>query len=352
MKRMSRFAWLIVFVLLLHSTGLADQIVMKNGDRLTGVIVKGDDSSVIIESEYAGVLKVKADAIAEITSAQRLHLTLKDGKTVGGRLVIRDARVEVEPESGAKVSFERSAVGVIRSKAEQDAYNRSLTPGWLEFWNGFVDLGYSLTTGNINTSTVTLGTNLARETRRDKTTLYAALIKSKNEVNDVSQTTANAIRGGARYEYNLTKRLFAFGFGDFEYNEIQLLDLRMVLGGGMGYNVIKNERTDFSVFGGGSYNYEAFANDTTRNSAEIIVGQAWSHRISDRLTLRERFQLFPNLSDTGEYRLTFDAGLAAKIWNRLDWQITVSDRYLSNPLPGTQGNDLLLTTGLRFNLAR
>ena len=178
------------------------------------------------------------------------------------------------------------------------------------------------------------------------------MIKSKNEVNDVSQTTANAIRGGARYEYNLTKRLFAFGFADFEYNEIQLLDLRMVLGGGLGYNVVKNERTDFSVFGGGSYNHEAFANDTTRNSAEIIVGQAWSQRISDRLTLKERFQVFPNLSDTGDYRLTIDAGVAARIWKNLDWQITVSDRYLSNPLPGTQGNDLLLTTGLRFNIAR
>jgi hypothetical protein len=32
--------------------------------------------------------------------------------------------------------------------------------------------------------------------------------------------------------------------------------------------------------------------------------------------------------------------------------VTASDRFLSNPIPGRQKNDLLLTTGVRVNFAR
>jgi hypothetical protein len=57
---------------------------------------------------------------------------------------------------------------------------------------------------------------------------------------------------------------------------------------------------------------------------------------------------FPNLSDLGQYRFQFDATAATKLKTWLSWQITVNDRYLSNPLPGLKSNDELLSTGLRL----
>ena len=36
----------------------------------------------------------------------------------------------------------------------------------------------------------------------------------------------------------------------------------------------------------------------------------------------------------------------------LAWHVTASDRFLSNPLPGRQRNDLLLSTGLRLSFAK
>ncbi len=46
----------------------ADQLIMKNGDRLTGEIVKADSSTLVIKLEYAPDLSVKAEAVSEITS--------------------------------------------------------------------------------------------------------------------------------------------------------------------------------------------------------------------------------------------------------------------------------------------
>jgi len=36
----------------------------------------------------------------------------------------------------------------------------------------------------------------------------------------------------------------------------------------------------------------------------------------------------------------------------LSWQLTVSDRYLSNPLPDRKRNDILFTTGIRVSFSR
>lgn len=352
--RLSQFVRLtaIIFIIGTGSEALADQIVLKNGDRLTGVIVKADGSSLVMKTEFAGDVTVKADAIDQITSDQQLYLTLSDGRTVVGTVAARSGQVEVSPKDGPRVAVARETVQIIRSQPEQAAYEKMQRPGWRELWVGFADLGYSLTTGNTRTNTLAIGTNFARETRRDKTTLYAAIINSKNKTDGVSVTTANAIRGGGRYEIALTSRLSTFNFADFEYNEIQLLDLRSVIGGGLGYDVIKSDRARLQLFGGGSWNHEDFSTGLTRNSGEAIAGQDLTLRLNDRVSLKERLQFFPNLTNTGEYRVTFDAGISTKLTSFLDWQLTLSDRYLSNPVGGAKKNDLLLTTGLRVIFRR
>jgi len=36
----------------------------------------------------------------------------------------------------------------------------------------------------------------------------------------------------------------------------------------------------------------------------------------------------------------------------LSWQVTASDRLISDPVPGRKKNDILLTTGFRVSFAR
>ena len=70
------------------------------------------------------------------------------------------------------------------------------------------------------------------------------------------------------------------------------------------------------------------------------------------MTLSERFAFYPNLRNTGSHRYAFDTSAATKLKNWLSWQITFSDRFLSDPLPGLKQNDLLLSTGVRLTFGR
>ncbi len=339
------------------AVALADELKLKNGDRLTGTIIKADGKTLTLNTDYAGTINISTDAIAEVVSKDPLYVETSDGKTIIGKIEASGGKYEVETKETNKVSGEMSAVRAIRSQAEQAAYERMLKPSWFDLWNGGLDFGYSLTTGNTRTNNLALGANLSRQSKRDKTTLYAAYINAKNKNKGITETTANAIRGGGRYEINLSSRVTTFGFADFEYNQIQLLDLRSVLGGGFGYYVVKKDRMQLQAFGGGAYNRENFSTGLRRNSGELFVGEDFALKISDRVVFKERYQLFPNMTDRGEYRHTFDSSLTTKLTNWMTWNVTASNRYISNPPSGSKNNDLLLTTGIgvsftNFNFKR
>ena len=70
--------------------------------------------------------------------------------------------------------------------------------------------------------------------------------------------------------------------------------------------------------------------------------------LNDRTQFSERFEFYPNISDAGQYRGTFNTGLTSKVYRWINWQVTFTDNYVSNPPPGILKNDLLLSTGIRL----
>lgn len=353
---MKRNLLMLVALAALGATGAADVVTLKNGDRVTGAIVKADAKALVIKTDAMGEVAIARDAVATISADQPLYLGLSDGQTVVGSVRTADANLQVDTRDTGSVTLAPASVQTIRSEAEQAAYlaeiERYRNPGLLDLWSGAIDLGLSLTSGNSENLNFAFGGHAVRETKRDKTSLYFAEIYGRSGVAGVTETTANAIRGGGRYELFLSDRWNVFGFGDLEHDQFQQLDLRLVLGGGAGYYFIRNDRTEFQVFGGGNLNKEYFSDDTRRTSGEILIGQGLSAKLSDRFSFLERFVVFPNLSEGGEYRMAFDSSAVTTLNKWLAWHLTFSDRYLSNPVPGAESNDLLLTTGLRLSFAR
>ena len=340
-----------VFVLVAFSgAALADQITLKNGDRITGTVIKADGKVLIFNSELVGEIKVALDNLKEITTDKPLFVGLNDGRTVYGVFKADANQTEIKSRSGS-VTAARSTIQFIRSESEQAIYEGTLNPGLLEQWTGGADLGVALTKGNSDTTNIALGLAMARETLRDKTTLYGAAVYNRDGTSGISRTVANTIRFGGRYDRDFSKKWFAYGFSDLERNGLQQLNLRWVIGGGLGYHAIRNERTNLDLLAGLAMNREYFKGlDNDRTSAEAQVGQTLSHQFNARVSLKEQLFFFPNLSRGGEYRINFDTSLVTDITRRIGWQLTLSDRYLSNPPSGFKQNDLLLTTGVRVKL--
>lgn len=348
----------------------ADQVTLKNGDRLTGTIIKTSDDSktLLMKTDFAGDVTIQWDAVTAIESSQPLHLTLSDGRVIAGTMVTSDGKMEVATANTGEVSVTHDAIKVIRNEKEQADVDKLQHPGLLDFWSGLFDLGLSVTEGNSSTEALTIAGKASRVVPKNKLTLYYTQVYAKDSRVDPALTTANAIHAGARDEFNLNPKVYVFVFTDFDSDELQNLDLRNVLGGGLGYRVINTKNTQFDVFAGGSFNQEYFSAYTTANPApppplisvasqsrhfaEIVLGESLSTKLSPRTTVSEQVSFFPNLSSVGDYRVTIDANAVTKLKTWLGWQVTFSDRYISNPPLGLKGNDLLLSTGLRLTFGR
>lgn len=362
MFRRSELVTLVVLVGF-SSFLFADQVTLKNGDRLTGTVVKSDGKTLVLHTDASGDVTLKYDAIQEIKTDEELHVSLKGGKTVVGPVTTSDGKLEIATKAAGTVEVPKEDVTLIRNDAEELAYEKSLHPGLMHGWNGGANVGFSVARGNSQTENLALAINAVHPTLNDKITLYVSSIDTKNDLATPS-TVANLEQGGFRYDRNLNPRLFVFGAADFMSNALQFLDLRQVYTGGFGYHAIKSDKTILDFLGGLNYTHETYSNGypvpnslpvvyesygKTNRFAALTLGEELNQKAGKSTLITQSFDFYPDLQQTGQYRGTFDLGTVTKISKWLGWQNQFSDIYVSNPPTSAKKNDVLLTTGLNIS---
>jgi putative salt-induced outer membrane protein len=329
----------------------ADQVTLKNGDRVSGQIVKKDGDKLTIKTEFMGEVTMPWPAVTSIVSDGPVTVVLPGEKSVTGSLITREGQVQIVTSTGSE-AVPLAEITAVRSTEEQTKFERLLHPSLLDLWAGYLDFGLALARGNARTSTFTTAFNTSRVTRNDKITIYLNQIRSTATLSGITAATASAIRGGWAYDRNVRPRLFVNVFNDYEKDRFQNLDLRFVAGGGLGFTAVQSERSRLDLLGGLDYNRSNFSPDVHRNSVEAYFGDDWTFKLSGITALNQSFRIFPNLTNSGEYRMNFELGAVTTLKKWLSWQLTASDRYLSHPALDRRKNDILLTTGFRLSFAR
>ncbi len=258
-----RRQFVVGILLLLAIPALADQIVLKNGDHLTGSITKSDGKELVIKTDYAGDLTIKFDAIQCLTSTGDLNVTA-GGKTAVGPVTTTGDKIVVATKAGGPVEAPIASVTVLRNPAEEAAYQKSLHPGFAEGWAGGANLGFALTAGNSETKNLNIGLNAVRTGLHDKLTLYETSIYAttskvalqpylprkprRTRIPADSATTATSLR--ARLDSAVPTS---------STTHLQNLDLRYILGGGIGFHAIKTPNTTLDLLAGINYTHESFS---------------------------------------------------------------------------------------------
>src|ERR1035441_9909080 len=99
-----RILSLSLLVCLAVSAAWADQVVMKNGDRVTGSIIKKDGKNLTIKTDHFGVVPTSGEQVESVRADKPVHVVLADGKTVQGTLATTNGKVEVTTKD-AKLSL-------------------------------------------------------------------------------------------------------------------------------------------------------------------------------------------------------------------------------------------------------
>ncbi len=333
------------------SAATADVIVLKNGDRVTGSVVKKDAANLTFKSAAFGTITVPWDQVASLTTDTPVNAELASGQQIQGRVTTEQGRVQI-----GQVTAAPGDVKVLRNAEEQAAYERLLHPSWGRLWAGTATLGWAGTAGNAQTTTFAAGVNAARVTTTDRALVTFSAVKASALLDGVKSDTARAVRGGLAYNHNFSARGFVNAFNDWEFDAFQALDLRVSIGGGVGYTAWKSERGSLDLPIGMAWTHSKFdpapQPKFTRNEAEAYWGDDFTYKASGRTSITQTFRMFDSVTDTGQYRVSFDLGVSTRIFKWLSWNLSASDRYLSNPANNRKTNDILYTTGIGVDFAR
>ncbi len=334
---MRNLSWPLVILIIFSFVFnvVASEITLKNGDRLTGKIVDENDEAIVIETEYAG----------KVTIA-RSHIE---------KVVHPDAKLATKPAPQAVTAAKVDSPAAIVPAALVEKNNSTRFVGGLKRiatgWEGNANVGFSYTSGNSNNITMTTGLRAVKANPQGGMLIYFRSLWNNAHGTSTVITTQNAFWGGARYDRNLSQRMFGFLSYDFERDKPRRLSFRSVAGGGLGHRTVKNDRTELEFLAGLAWNrtWQAGADSDT---PEGLVGLNFKQKINHRFRVQNAFTYFQNVTDGHEYRVLFDTSLTADVTPRIGVYFAIGNRYNNDPLGNAKKNDFLLTTGLKWNFGK
>ena len=214
-------------------------------------------------------------------------------------------------------------------------------------WDITGALGFTLTRGNSDTMTLTVGADAKREWAHWKLTMKLGILYAESD--DVQ--TASEWIFLERLERKLSERATIFQDLLLEHDEEEELRYRIQLTFGYNRRLVKNETFElWGNVGAGVLHESFFDEDETEGIAQLGINFVW--QITKQLKYTQVITLYPSLSESGEYRLYWESVFTTPISDRFDLRFMILDRYDSNPQPGVEKNDLTIAIALAIKFTK
>jgi putative salt-induced outer membrane protein YdiY len=340
---MNGFRALVVACVCITTVAYADQVVFKNGDRLTGKIEGAADGKLTIQSQMAGKLTVSFADVQTFSTDEAIDIHFKDGTVVNRKVQQADPN-RIAIEGGLTVQPQALRIEDITT------INPPAKP--LPKWTGQVTAGLNITTGNTHVQNRNLGVGAVRRSENDRITVNFDYANSKQEIADTKTTTEDWWRSRAQYDYYMSKKLYLYGDGRYEKDAIAKLDRRVLIGAGLGYQWIENDKTQFRTAVGGASRYEAYTvpGAGSTSATTVQLGYNFYHKLTSTMEFLNDTTYYPDISEFADYYLTSTAELRAHFTKQMFGNFRVIFNYDKTPAPGQGDTDIkyLLGIGMTF----
>ncbi len=316
---------------------LADTVVLKNGDRLTGEVDSISGGRLLLETDYAGRLPIRIQAVESVAAPAEFHVRLRGGGYLDGRFEPEGAIQRLVTTGGESRPLELAAISSASRTGDALA---DLASGW----STQADLSGSLSTGNSETEAVNL---LVQSTLALDWTIHDVnLLFGREEAEGVRVREQLDLDYG--YKRFFADKWFALGNAEYYRDELKEIDLRITLGGGIGYQVWQDSFGALSVGMGASVVFDEIG-------AKAKENPAWRWELDyNRFFWSKQFELFHRHSllvipDSGRGEVVeASTGLRVAINERLDTHIRVDHRIDTKPPVGAEKTDVTYNLGVGF----
>ncbi len=335
------------------ASALADVVTLKNGDRVTGTLVTVKGGTLTLKSDILGTLTIPMAKVATYSVEKQVAVVIKGREPMVGNL-------ELTPSGDwnlkTKEKTETIPAAQVDTIMPASDYEKLVVqaPSVLHAWKGLASLGESIQHGNQQTNTFTTTINAVRERpaapifqTHTRTTFNFTTLLS-HAAQDGSNVTSHTLSSNLREDFLFTTANFVFGIAQLDHISTEGLYLRQTFGGGFGRDVVKNARTTFSVLGGLTAQHEKFFTGLSDETLNALIGETLGEQVSKRVRFDHSLNVYPNFTQTGQYRFDTTNTLAIKLFNKFSFTTSAIDLYLSNPPAGNEKNNITLSLGIGY----
>jgi putative salt-induced outer membrane protein YdiY len=213
-----------------------------------------------------------------------------------------------------------------------------------KIWKGAVDAGYAANRGTNKSDNLILAFEGERKTVRHRLKLSSRYFYTIKD----GSLAGNELLAGARLDRFLSPRSFVFGSGDFEFDEVEKIDLRSIYAVGFGHDVRSSEAMRLSISGGAGYTRESYSDGTRKQYASGLFAQEFQKQVFRTSIVEQKFRYLQDLQETDRFKLRLDLGLRLKLNQFLCFRAGLANAFDNRPLAKVKKNDLTFTTGLGF----
>ncbi len=210
----------LLFILFIGQNIVADELIMRDGSRLIGKVVRKETHILVFDTSFAGRINVKWDQISELRTDEPATVLLSNEDVI---------KVRVFKNTGENTVVEQ----------EPGEPLRTLTPSELAFINpapwrlgqgfrftGRVDIALEYDRGNTETDEIDLDGNLLWRRRYDRFSFYGELENDRNR----GENTKEEWLTRSKYDYFFKDQWYYGAFLGLEHDKFADIDLRAVIG--------------------------------------------------------------------------------------------------------------------------
>ncbi len=315
----------------------ADTVLLKNGDRMTGTVDSISGGRLLLNTDYAGHVPIKLDAIAELETEAEFDVFSAAGR-VNGRFAVTGGEQQLISDR----TPEPIDLTLVKTAGQSNLALTRLAPEW----SSRADLAAKFENGNADTEqySALVESILKRENVQHSVSLLISNEKAEEE------TTKDEFDLDYLYKRFLTEKWYASGNAEYFEDTLKDVDSRITLGAGIGYQFWDDSFGSLSTDIGVSYVQEDIDGEDETNPA-VRWGLEYKRFLFSKKmeAFHRQSVLFIPDSDRGEV-LESSSGVRYALNDRIDATARVDVNHETEPAPGNSKTDVTynLGVGIKF----
>ena len=323
----------LLLCLLVSSPAIADRVVFKNGDVITGTVTSLSGGKIAITTDYAPRIVVAADQVVSLSTDDAVQVTTRDGERFNGAVESKEGQLVV----GTALQKEL-VLGDVAKIARTKGL--SLTES---DWAHKIDFAATLTNGNTDTESFALLTESVLKRGQDEHTLLSSVFKDKDQ--DV--TTRDQLDVGYSFRRFMTGDKWFWGAnGSYFRDRLLGIDPRVTVGALTGYRFWDDSLGSLTVEFGLAAVYEDLGIDDETNPAARWALNYRRLLTGERLEFFHRHQILKIMGGGRGEVIDASTGLRFMFNDWWDANIRADIRHETEPPIGSHRSDVTYAVGV------